>query len=352
VANDLATKAHTFHAGDLYWKHKYPGTGVDGARKSTDDSRIFSSPAVVGNRVLFSADADGNRGLRGYLVSADLRTGDPQWVRELDIDKTGKVVNDGCGSVWASPTIIARLGIEVVSLADCHFADTPPYNERTLAVNIGDGTIRWVFETGRVDPQCDWDFGATANLGTDDRGNPTFLGVGGKDGTYYRIDPYTGKLVWKKNVVFGGLAGGFIATTAFDGDRVYGATALGDFGRFEGFGALGCQPGNPHDQLIQEPSMHAFDAKTGNVAWQGYLSQSFGPTTVAGGMTFVGTGIQRGIQIRDASNGLLVWIIPLPAPSDSGIVVTKNALVFGTGSSEQGMPDGVWAYTPLAGAFE
>ena len=352
VANNFVTANHAFHAGDLFWKHKYPGTGVGGALKPKDDSRIFSSPAVVGDHVLFSEDADGNNGFRGYMVSADLNNGEPQWVRELDVDTAGKILNNGCGNVWASPTVIARLGIEVAAASDCDFNNTAPYHERMLAVNISDGKIRWIFDPGRVDPSCDWDFGATANLGTKPDGTPTFLGVGGKDGTYYRVNPYTGKLIWKKNVLFGGFSGGFLGSTAFDGNRVYGATALGDFGRFEGFGSLGCQPGNPKDQLIQDPSIHAFDATTGKVEWQGYLSQSFGPTTVAGGMTFVGTGITREIQIRDAATGGLIWILPLIASSDSGVVVTKNSIVFGTGSSEQGVPDGVWAYTPLGAAVE
>src|SRR5204862_422330 len=83
--------------------------------------------------------------------------------------------------------------------------------------------------------------------------------VGGKDGTYYRVNPADGTQVWKTNVVGGGLAGGFLGTPAYDGQRVAGATALGDFGRFEGFGALGCDFPNPHDGLVQEPSIHAFN---------------------------------------------------------------------------------------------
>src|SRR5262249_35073069 len=153
----------------------------------------------------------------------------------------------------------------------------------------------WIFTPPRLltaDPQCDWDFGATANLGVDRHGRTNFLGVGGKDGFYYRIRPENGGLVWQTRVVFGGFAGGFIGTAAYDGGRVYGATALGDFGRFEGFGepSLGCQmPGvdrqgnlrttlNLSDQLVQEPSIHAFDKRDGHVVWQGLLSQSFGPT--------------------------------------------------------------------------
>src|SRR5206468_3489728 len=235
--------------------------------------------AVVGTHVLFSVDADGAPGYRGYLVAANVRTGNPQWIRELDVDTNGNILNDGCGNVWASPTIIESMNLEIVAVSDCHYNGTPPYHERVLAVNIGDGTIRWTFTPPRLlqgDPACDWDFGATANLGTDSRGAPTFLGVAGKDGTYYSLDP-----------------------------------------------------------------------ATGNLGWQQVLSQSFGATTVAGGMTFVGTGISKQIQIRDAGSGLLLNTLALPAGSDSGVVVAGNALFFGTGTSEQGTPAGVFAYTPL-----
>ena len=68
--------------------------------------------------------------------------------------------------------------------------------------------------------------------------------------------------------MFGGFAGGFIATTAYDGRRVYGATALGDFGKFEKGTQVLCDPSDPRDTPMQEPSVHAFDAATGAVAWQ------------------------------------------------------------------------------------
>jgi len=348
VAND---DAFGHKAGSLYWKHAYTGRPELPPDPDNDGSRIFSSPAVVGTHVLFSVDADGAPGYRGYLVAANVRTGNPQWIRELDVDTNGNILNDGCGNVWASPTIIESMNLEIVAVSDCHYNGTPPYHERVLAVNINDGTIRWTFTPPRLlqdDPACDWDFGATANLGTDSRGAPTFLGVAGKDGTYYSLDPATGNLRWQHNVVFGGFAGGFIGSTAYDGLRVYGATALGDFGRFEPSpNAAGCQPGNPQDQLIQEPSMHAFDVATGNLVWQQVQSQSFGATTVAGGMTFVGTGISKQIQIRDAGSGLLLSTLALPAGSDSGVAVAGNALFFGIGTSEQFTPAGVFAYTPF-----
>ena len=85
----------------------------------------------------------------------------------LDVDTNNTILNDGCGGVWTSPTIIERDNVEIVAVADCHFESPPPYNERVLALNIADGSTKWVFFPPRGDdPDCDFDFGATANLGT------------------------------------------------------------------------------------------------------------------------------------------------------------------------------------------
>jgi polyvinyl alcohol dehydrogenase (cytochrome) len=336
--------------GSVYWEHDYTGRPEAPPDPAHDETRIFSSPAVVGDEVLFGVSADGEPGHRGYVAAADLATGVPRWTFQTDVDTSGKVLDDGCGGVWSSPTIDEARGLAIVDVADCRWQGIAPYNERVLALHITDGSLAWVFTPPRLrtgDPPCDWDFGATANLGSPDAaGAPSFLGVGGKDGTYYRLDPASGALRWATNVVFGGFSGGFIATTAYDGRRAYGATALGDFGRFESNGLVGCEPGNPADLPFQEPSLHAFDGG-GAVAWQEEQSQSFGPTTVAGGMVFVGTGLTRQVQIRSADSGQLLNALALPAPSDSGIVVAGNALLFGVGSSEQGSPAGVYAYTPL-----
>jgi polyvinyl alcohol dehydrogenase (cytochrome) len=339
--------------GTLYWKHVYSGKPEAAPDPNNDSARIFSSPAVVGNHVLFSVSADGVSGYRGYMVSADLASGNPQWIRELDgTDMSGAPLNDGCGNVWGSPTIEAGNGIEVVGTADCQTrGTTSPHAEHVLGVNIGDGSIAWEFvpprlppNPGGTDPACDFDFGATPNLGTDGAGHPTFLGVGGKDGTYYSLNPAhpDHAPLWSTNVVFGGSSGGFLGSAAYDGTRAYGATAFGDFSP----GSPTCEPTNPNDTMIQEPSLHAFTAASGGVAWQQMATQSFGPTSVAGGMVFVGADLIRRLAIFDAASGTPVTSIP-GINSDSGVVVSGNALFVGTGSSDQGSGDGVFAFTPL-----
>jgi polyvinyl alcohol dehydrogenase (cytochrome) len=267
-------------------------------------------------------------------------------VHQTDLDEHGQVLNDGCGNVWSSPTLLPAAGTVVLSAADCDFSNPPPISETVFALHVRDGSVAWTYRPTRPDPLCDLDFGATANAGVRADGTAQFLGVGAKDGTYYSLDPATGKLRWSTNVVFGGFSGGFMATTAFDGRRVYGSTGLGDFGRFESNGNHLCDPANPRDVAFQQPSTHAFDASTGAVVWQASNAASFAPTTVAGGMTFNGLALAKEVDVRDAHTGALLTKLPVAAFPWSGIATVGNAVVFGTGASEQGSPDGIEVFTP------
>lgn len=336
--------------GALYWRHNYAGRpGRPDPEK--DGTRIFSSPVVVGDKVLFGVDVDGQNGYAGSVVAADLDTGDPDWVFQTNTDSSGHVVYNGCGSVWSSGTVLPKLGYVVFDTADCDFSDTGSLSESIIALQIGTGKLAWVYRPSLPALHCDWDFGATPNAGVTARGAArgaaTFLGAGNKDGTYYSLDPATGALRWATNVVFGGFAGGFIATTAYDGQRVYGSTAIGDFGNFEKDTQVLCDPGNPRDTSMQEPTVHSFGAATGTVAWQADGAASFAPTTVAGGMTFNGPAIEGDIlQVRSAASGSLVATVPVPGPIWSGIATVGDALVTGIGSSYVAHPAGVAVITP------
>ena len=213
-----------------------------------------------------------------------------------------------------------------------------------------DGKLAWLFRPTRTDGKCDFDFGATPNAGVGAHGAADFLGVGSKDGTYYSLDPATGRLRWTTNVVFGGFTGGFIATAAYDGHRVYGSTAIGDFGKFEGGGEVFCNPSDPLDLPMQEPSVHAFDAATGAIDWQSTHGASFAPTTVAGTMTFNGPASGgAALDVRDATSGALIDQVGLPGPNWSGTATVGDALVVGIGNSYQAQPAGVAVITPGGG---
>lgn len=333
--------------GAVYWEHDYTGRPDRPPDPNADGTRIFSSPVVIDGVVLFGVDVDGAAGYGGYVVGANLDTGDPVWQHQTDTNAQGQVLDDGCGSVWASGTVLPALGLVVYGSADCGFANVAPLAEAIIALHITTGQLAWEFHPARSDLQCDWDFGATANAGIDASGNALFLGEGGKDGTYYSLDPSTGKLRWSTNVVFGGYSGGFIATTAYDGTRVYGATAIGDFGRFESNGQKRCDPSNPRDTLSQQPSDDAFNARTGAVAWQASQASSFAPTTVAGGMAFAGLALAAdAVQVRNAATGHLIVQVKLPQSNWSGIATVGDALVLGLGSTYNPAHTGIEVLTP------
>jgi outer membrane protein assembly factor BamB len=334
------------HTGALYWSHAYTGNPSLPPNPADDGARIFSSPVVVGNRVLIGVSVDGQQDERGYVLAASLTTGKPIWTYQTDTSPQGKLLNNGCGNVWSSGSVLPAAGLVLFDEADCNFSNPPLTAETVFALRLSTGALVWRYRPHRTDNQCDWDFGATVNVGLNPQGKAVFAGVGGKDGTYYSLNPLNGKLRWKTNVVFGGFSGGFIATAAYDGKNVYGGTSIGDFGRFEHGTAALCDPSNPRDQHNQQPSDHSFNATTGAVRWEADNANSLSPTTVAGGMTFDGQALANTLTIRRASSGSLLATLPLSAPCWSGIATVGNALVLGTGSSENGHPDGVVVFTP------
>jgi polyvinyl alcohol dehydrogenase (cytochrome) len=333
--------------GAVYWEHDY--SGMPGTPDpEVDSTRIFSSPVVADGRIIFGVDEDGHKHAGGYIAAASLATGDPIWEFRTDVTKRGgQMLYDSCGSVWSSGTVLPDLGLVVFGTADCDFTGVAPYADSMLALRIKNGTLAWKFRPRVTTLPCDQDLGASANAGVSKAGLTTFLGEGAKNGTYYSVDPHTGRQRWATNVVFGGTSGGFVGTTAFDGRRVYGATAIGDFLPSHGQVRPVCDPADPRDTGSQNPSDHAFDAGTGRVAWQVDATASFSATTVAGGMTFDGLALAAtAIDVRAVATGQLIARIKLPQFNWSGIATVGDALVFGLGTTADDSTPGIEVLTP------
>jgi len=208
----------------------------------------------------------------------------------------------------------------------------------------------------------DFDFGSAPNLM--DVADERYVGIGGKDGTYYLLDRLTGRPRWATRVVFGGGVGGFFGGAAFDGQHIFSATAFGD-GNVNTQTGL-CDPGyhdpaNPNvvDAFVQDPSMHAFNAATGSVVWEANNNQSFGPTTLAGRVIFSGfTGLAvsdlpaiKAYDARDQVQGSrLLFSFPTqvegrPGMVNSAIVPIGRMVFFGSGNFFDGSGSGIHALT-------
>jgi outer membrane protein assembly factor BamB len=348
--------------GSLRWKKVICGNPdkPDCAMDAADPNRIFSSPAILGNNLFIGHTVDGVDGYRGGIEALDIETGKIRWRFEVDpiLDTRGEPLlgpnghvranNRGCGSVWSSAAVDVVARLVFFGTADCNNQPTPPYHNAVIALEADTGRVRWVFRP-QSQNSCDYDFGASANI--INFGGAHYLGVGGKDGTYYLLQRRThnpqGELKWATNLVFGGDEGGFIGSTAFDGQRVFGATAIGD-GRIDGSGRF-CEPSNPRDTAIQEPSMHALGID-GGVLWQKNLNHSAAPTTVANGVVFSGLlGIQPfspepfAVKAYDAESGQLLASFTMPGSVNSAAVPLGASIYVGSGTTIDGSGGGVHA---------
>jgi outer membrane protein assembly factor BamB len=336
--------------GGLRWKRVICGhpEAPDCAADPQDPTRIFSSPAVWNGLVFLGSTVSGADGYRGGFVALEAATGELRWRFEVDprLDEQGRVIgglNRGCGNVWSSAAIDEPVGLVFFGTSDCHFDATPPYHEAVIALEAQTGTPRWVFRPRQTD-RCDREFGATPNVL--DLGAQQYVGIGGKDGTYYVLERLTadpaGELVWATNVVFGGVTGGFIGTAAFDGTQVFGATAIGDLNAANP--RARCDPSNPRDTRLQQPRLHAFAAATGAVQWQQTRSPSFAPTALAAGVVFAGS-IGPVLQAYDARTGRVLAGFVLPGSVNSGATPVGPRVFVGSGTSATGQGGGVHAFT-------
>ena len=145
--------------------------------------------------VLFGVDVDGAPGYRGYLVGASLATGDPVWEYQTDVNAAGTgaqrrvrqrvVVGHGAARPRAGRLRHRRLRF---------LQRRAPDADRHLALHVTTGRLAWVYRPTL--PGRGLRLGLRRHRQCRRRrrqGNASFLGVGGKDGTYYSLDPATGQ---------------------------------------------------------------------------------------------------------------------------------------------------------------
>jgi outer membrane protein assembly factor BamB len=350
--------------GSLLWKRVICGNpeAPNCEADANDRTRIFSSPAVFDGLVFLGHTVEVD-GYRGGFEALDARTGKSVWRFEVDpvLDRPVALIsnaaareppgqNRGCGNVWSSAAVDTKYRLVFFGTADCHDVAVPPYHNAVIALEAATGRPRWVFRPDRKGA-CDFDFGASPNLIDLDFGR--YVGIGGKDGTYYLLDRLSfsphGRLVWSARVVFGGDEGGFIGSTAVDGSRVFGATAIGDAHIINPNPADLCDPSNPKDTFLQDPSMHALDllGSHGRIAWQRDHNYSTAPTSVANGVVFsglLGIDMRFGLNAYDENSGALLRTFAMPGSVNSGATPVGRMLFVGSGTTTDGSGSGIHAF--------
>jgi outer membrane protein assembly factor BamB len=321
---------------------------------------VESSPILVGNTVYFGSDLDSttppNGGGPNYpaVYAVDAAGGGLRWFW-----RPASGAHPTCGDVWSSISADPDEGLLYFDTSDCNSAD--PGDEAVIALAIDPATAltalnertddrNWFFKP-RASDVYDYDFGSTPLLF--EHGADKYLGVGGKDGSYYVIRREKSAAAntprcptWQKRVVRGGFAGGFIGSSAVDVQgRIFGATALLDTPSF---------PPSPNPP-VQPPYMHAFDPFGANpVLWQQILpGPTFAATTAINGVVFIG-GVDGVLHGLDAETGQLLWTSPGFGATSSGAAVSGGDVFVGGGTTGDGLSEvvlgGVLAFTLPDGA--
>lgn len=271
-------------------------------------TEIQSSPVVADGKVIVGFDAHDRAGFRAGLVALDAATGDVVW----DFDPDRGAAPTGCVGVWGSPSVDQERGLVFGSTANCPSSPEGwgDYTEALFAVDLETGEPAWSYQPHPPNTQ-DTDLPGAPNLFEAD-GKP-LVGIGSKDGHYYAVDRETGALVWQVegqepdlsqvNFSFGGFIGpAAVGTTTGGTLTVAGGTA--------GNGATAC------------PCLHAFDATTGEVAWQAPEPQPiFGASAIANGVLFSG-GTDFTFRAVDLESGEVLWSTDMP-----GVVAGGSAIV-------------------------
>jgi polyvinyl alcohol dehydrogenase (cytochrome) len=280
-------------------------------------SDVFGSPTFWNGTVYIgtSGPNNDNSTARGSVVALSEASGHVRWQTF-----TVPAGHDG-GAVWSTPAIDPSTGRLYVGTGNAYHQPAADTTDAMMVLSASSGTILAHFQATPSDAFAadnpagpDADFGASPNLILGPTGE-SLVGEGQKSGTYWALDRTTMQPAWDTTIGPGSAVGGILASTAYDGARIYGTdSADGQLW------ALG------HDGAIQWSSL---DPST----------LDFSPVAIANGVLYSvdPTGF---LIARDPTTGAVMNALNLGGLSFGGVSAVGAAIfaAVGTGPPPQPAP--------------
>ena len=360
----------------------------------TSHGEVESSPVVWtdapgGPQVFVGSDANQDSGYVGEgMWGVKASDGSLLWHFNPENNSVIQHPLFGCGNVWSSPALVldpsnpnlSQRAVLYFGTADCPDNSGTPcpsdgsdaycpkggqyqyanrwqqFAESIIALSVAGRTPTpiWNYQGHPKNSFDDDDYGASAQLFTLPSGQQV-VGEAGKDGLYVVLDRASGRLVWRAaetgngNLQPGFALGGFIGTTAVGtvaGDpRVFGGVAINTPITYDSSGNPALQSSPTIIRGI--PGLQAFSGSSGTNAWSGLQPYTYGPTSTANGVVYIGS-IDGLFRALDAATGRVLWAFPLGAPVSSGAAIAGNTVVIGAGTSESDLEFKTCARVPAA----
>lgn len=336
-------------------------------RHGDNGAPFYSSPTIarvpgLGRRAVFVGGPSTDC-VRGSLYALHPRTGKRLWSYFIDGGswrRVGERTPNGKpamgGGIWTSPTISpdGRTAFITTSNA-CGIPPQPKLAPALIALKTGSRTlrsprrVRWVARPRSFDID-DRAIANTpnymANVATPGGRTVDLVGYADKDGSY--------RAYWARDLDSDGR-----------GDRLWRTDVVATMDERTGGGIVGGGTGYANGRIFSgsflgPPFMHAFDAWSGDVAWQSMAAApTFGGLGVAGDMVFKGDEFSPGMKVYDAEDGAVLRNLPAPETVVGAPALVDRHIIVTLGSSRpwEGLatnPEGVGAmafYLPDEGAL-
>ena len=274
------------------------------------DNVIWSAPAVANGNVYIGLASDCDKPLiQGVLYELSETTG--------SVVAEAKMVPDTSvgGGIWTAPTIDAVTGTVIVSTGSVE--KVPPVLNYTASIVELDWNTLAVKQSWQVPAAQrikDADWGATPTLFPGPNGT-TYIGCINKNSIYYVFDEanLNAGPVWEQQLGVGGALAGrdaSFASSPYVNGVLFIATALTTI------------TGTSYTS-----SIGAFNALTGQQVWRLGLPGRIYPSPItANGLLF--DQENKTLEVRDQSNGNLLYSYTVPANGLKGSVTVLNGMVY------------------------
>lgn len=288
-----------------------------------------------------------------YTTAAGF-SGNAIWGSSPSVDVKRGQVYAATGNNYSAPQsfldCVSIAGSDMNAQRDCLDPYPDNYFDAVMAFDMKTGAVNWTnvvipFDVWTVAclfvlPTCpspqgpDFDFGQAPILYTVGKGSGKrdLVGVGQKSGVFWSIDADNGETVWSTQVSPGGVAGGMIWGSAFDGDRIYTSSANSE-----------SKPWQLIDSSMTTAGIwSALNPATGEIVWQTANPTGFG----AGGAVTSANGVVYACSLDpvgnmyalDAASGSVEWGFASGGSCNAGAAITNGQLFWGSGYTALGPP--------------
>lgn len=264
--------------------------------KAPANSALWASPVAYRDEVIIGvASPYGDQPLvSGRLFGLDASTGNVRWTMCL---RSTCAVGDG---VWSTASIDSS-GTAFVGVGNP--------DDGVLAFNAMTGERKWM-TTLYADRDRDLDVGASPVVFTLRGGEVVAQGT--VEGMFAVLDASTGAVIWSRELVAGSAVHGLLASPAYDGTRLYVASASDPTG------------------------VMAIDPADGSVRWH-YAAQLpvYSAAAVGAGVVVFGTGNVFGdlnsgsVEAVSAIDASLLWSFAAGSAVRSGPALAGSLIVVG-----------------------